>query len=44
MCTIYPASTSYYYFVADKDGHNIYSRTYEEHKKAVAAVIAQRED
>ena len=40
MCTIYPASTKYYYFVADKDGHNIYSRTYDEHKKAVAAVIA----
>lgn len=44
MCTIYPATTSYYYFVADKDGHNIYSRTYDEHKKAVASVMAQKDN
>ena len=43
MCAIYPASTPYYYFVADKQKHNIFSKTYEEHKKAVAAVIRDSE-
>ena len=41
MCAIYPAKTSYYFFVADKEGHNIFSRTYDEHKKAVAQVIRE---
>ncbi|MBQ2863472.1 MAG: endolytic transglycosylase MltG [Clostridia bacterium] len=44
MCAIYPADTPYYYFVADKEKHNIFSKTYDEHKKAVAAVIRDSED
>ncbi len=44
MCAIYPAKTSYYFFVADADGYNIFSRTYAEHQKAVASVIAASGD
>ena len=28
---LYPADTEYLYFVADRDGHNHYSMTYDEH-------------
>ena len=38
MCTLYPASSSYYYFVTDNDGYNIFSKTYAEHLKAVKKV------
>ncbi len=38
MCAIYPASTSYYYFVSDSDGYNVFSKTYAEHLKAVEAI------
>jgi UPF0755 protein len=31
-----PASTEYLYFVADQEGRHIFSKTYEEHLKAVA--------
>ncbi|MEO8201806.1 MAG: endolytic transglycosylase MltG [Gemmatimonadota bacterium] len=34
--TLYPASVPYFYFVAGVDGHHVFSRTYEEHLKAVA--------
>ncbi|MFH1262125.1 MAG: endolytic transglycosylase MltG [Pseudomonadota bacterium] len=30
-----PARTEYLYFVADQEGHHIFSKTYEEHVKAV---------
>ncbi len=43
MCAIYPAKTNYYFFVANKEKYNIYSRTYEEHQKAVAQVIRESE-
>lgn len=32
---LYPANTDYLYFVADHDGHNHYSSTYDEHKNLV---------
>ncbi|OGC33687.1 hypothetical protein A2311_05055 [candidate division WOR-1 bacterium RIFOXYB2_FULL_48_7] len=31
---IYPAKTSYFFFVAKKDGHHVFSRTWQEHQKA----------
>ncbi len=40
MCAIYPISSDYYYFVTDNDGYNIFSKTYAQHLKAVAAVEA----
>lgn len=38
MAAIYPADTSYYYFVSAKDKTTIFSRTYEEHLRAVAGL------
>ncbi len=38
MCAIYPARTDYYYFVADAQGHNVFSKTYKEHLAAVEAI------
>ena len=35
---LYPADTDYLYFVADRDGHNHYSRTYADHEKVVNEV------
>jgi UPF0755 protein len=35
---LHPADTDYLYFVADRDGHNHYAYTYEEHMKNVDAV------
>ena len=35
---LYPADTDYLYFVADRDGHNHYSRTYAAHEKVVNEV------
>ncbi len=43
MCAIYPAKTNYYFFVANAEKYNIFSRTYEEHQKAVAQVIRESE-
>lgn len=43
MCAIYPAKTNYYFFVANKEKYNIFSRTYEEHQRAVAQVIRESE-
>jgi UPF0755 protein len=43
MCAIYPAKTNYFFFVANKEKFNIFSRTYEEHQKAVAQVIRESE-
>ena len=37
-CALYPASTDYYYFVSDKDGVNIFSRTLAEHNAAIARI------
>jgi len=34
--TLYPANVPYLYFVAGPDGHHTFSRTYEEHLRAVA--------
>ncbi len=36
-----PAKTTYYYFVADKEGHSIFSSTYAEHQIAISKVNAQ---
>lgn len=33
-----PAATDYLYFVADNDGHNHYSRTYEEHEATIKKI------
>ena len=41
MCTIYPAASDKYYFVADSTGKNIYSTTYEEHLANVEKVKAE---
>lgn len=38
---LYPASTNYYFFVADNDGNTIFSETREQHEAAVAQVRAQ---
>jgi len=35
---LHPASTDYLYFVADRQGHNHYSMTYEEHQAIVEQV------
>ncbi len=35
---LYPADTDYLYFVADRQGHNHYSMTYEEHLSIVEQV------
>ena len=35
---LYPADTDYLYFVADRDGHNHYSRTYAAHEAVVNEV------
>lgn len=35
---LYPADTDYLYFVADRQGHNHYSKTYAEHQKIVDEV------
>ena len=36
--SIFPAKTDYYYFVADKKGSHIFSRTWREHQKAKNAI------
>ena len=35
---LYPADTDYLYFVADREGHNHYSRTYSDHLALVEQV------
>lgn len=35
---LYPADTDYLYFVADRQGHNHYSKTYDEHLEIVERV------
>ena len=35
---LYPAETDYLYFVADRDGHNHYSYSYDEHLATVDEV------
>ncbi len=35
---IFPADTDYYYFVSKEDGTTIFSRTYAEHRRAVASL------
>lgn len=35
---LYPADTDYLYFVADRQGHNYYSMTYDEHMERVREV------
>ena len=35
---LYPADTDYLYFVADREGHNHYSNSYDEHLDIVAEV------
>lgn len=41
---LYPAETSYYYYVARSDGSHIFSETLEEHNAAVAEVNASSEE
>ena len=38
QAAVYPADTGYYYFVSAKDKTTIFSRTYEEHLRAVAGL------
>ena len=40
---LYPANSDYLYFVATIDGGNTYSKTYEEHVKAVEQYRKDRE-
>ena len=37
IAALYPEETGYYYFYAGEDGFNIFSKTYSEHLKVVAA-------
>ena len=37
---LYPADTSYYYYVARSDGSHIFSKTLDEHNAAIAEVNA----
>jgi UPF0755 protein len=39
---LYPASVPWLYFVAGPDGYHIFSRTLEEHNRAIAAVRHDR--
>ncbi|MCI5614872.1 MAG: endolytic transglycosylase MltG [Clostridia bacterium] len=41
MAAIQPEKTRYYYYVADTDGSHIFSRTLDEHNRAVAKVAAK---
>ena len=41
---LYPAETSYYYYVARSDGSHIFSETLEEHNAAIAEVNAAAEE
>jgi UPF0755 protein len=36
--TLYPADVPYLYFVAAPDGHHVFSRTYQEHLRAIRQV------
>jgi UPF0755 protein len=38
---LYPADTDYYYFVSAKDKSTVFSKTYAEHLRAVAALRKQ---
>jgi UPF0755 protein len=33
---LYPAKVPYLYFVAVPDGRHVFSRTYDEHRRAIA--------
>ena len=41
MAAIQPEKSRYYYYVADTDGSHIFSRTLDEHNRAVAKVAAK---
>ena len=41
MAAVLPEKTRYYYYVADTDGSHIFSRTLDEHNRAVAKVAAK---
>ncbi|HWN19035.1 MAG TPA: endolytic transglycosylase MltG [Gemmatimonadales bacterium] len=36
--TLYPADVRYLYFVAEEDGHHVFSRTYNEHLRAIRTI------
>lgn len=38
LAVLYPAETDYYFFVCTKEKTTIFSRTYEEHRRAVASL------
>ncbi len=38
---VYPANTKYYYFVTGNDKKAVFSKTYAEHKRAIAAIKEQ---
>jgi UPF0755 protein len=38
--SLYPANVRYLYFVADKDGRHVFSRTYSEHLRAIRRIRA----
>ena len=38
---VYPANTKYYYFVTGNDKKAVFSKTYAEHKRAIARIKAQ---
>ncbi len=42
MCALYPEKTDYYYFVASSSGTSIFSRTLDEHNRAIASIKAGR--
>lgn len=42
--TLYPAKVPYLYFVARPDGRHVFTRTFAEHRKAVAAAHRARPD
>lgn len=41
LAVLYPADTDYYYFVSAKDKSTVFSQTYAEHLRAVAALRKQ---
>jgi peptidoglycan lytic transglycosylase G len=42
QAALYPADVPYLYFVAGPDGHHIFSRTLDEHNRAIGAVRGRR--
>jgi len=41
---LYPVATDYLYFVARNDGRHVFSRSFVEHQRAIAAIVAANRD